>query len=180
MRTNVMVRDLDMGVPLAGDARRLEVVVDGLPLFGGRQLAIDATLVSVLHADGNERPRSANEDAVALVAARRRTERTYLELVRPGGRARLVVVAGEIGGRWSAETSAFVSQLAKARSREETPLMQRRVEQAWRFRWGSMLACASARAVASSLLEFRRPHGADGEVPLSHEVDAVFRYAGLA
>ena len=61
----------------------------------------------------------------------------------------------EIGGRWSTETRAFASQLAKARSREEIPL------------WGSMLACASARAFASSLLELRRPHGADGEVPLS-------------
>ena len=58
--------------------------------------------------------------------------------------------------------------------------MQRRVEQAWRLRWGSMLACASARAVASSLLELRRPHGADGEGPPAHEVDAEFRYAGLA
>ena len=134
--------------------------------------------MSALHADGSARPRSADEDGVALVAARRRKERTYPELVRPGGRARLVVVAGEIGGRWSAEASAFVSQLAKARAREETPLMQRRVEQAWRLRWGSMLACASARVVASSLLEFSRSLGADGEVPLSHEVDAEFRYAG--
>ena len=42
---------------------------------------------------------------------------------------------------------------------------------------GSMLACASA---TSSLLELRRPHGADGEGPPSHEVDVEFRYAGLA
>ena len=67
-----------------------------------------------------------------------------------------------------------MSQLAKARSREEIPLMQRRVEQAWRLWWGSMLACASARAVASS------PQGADGEGLPSHEVDAEFWYAGLA
>ena len=33
--TNVMVRDLDLPVPDASDGRRLEVVVDGLPLFGG-------------------------------------------------------------------------------------------------------------------------------------------------
>ena len=45
VRTTVMVRDLDMGILLVGDARRLEVVVDGLPLFSGRQLAVDATLV---------------------------------------------------------------------------------------------------------------------------------------
>ena len=35
-----------------GDARRLEVVVDGLSLCGGRQLAVDTTLVEVLHANG--------------------------------------------------------------------------------------------------------------------------------
>ena len=43
--TNVMVGDLDLSVPNAADARRLEVVVDGLPLFGGAQLAVDTTLV---------------------------------------------------------------------------------------------------------------------------------------
>ena len=171
VRTNVTVRDLDVGIDLVGDVRRLEVVVDGLPLFGGRQLAVDATLVGALHADGSVRP---------SVAARRRKERTYPESVRPGSRTRLVVLAGEIGGRWSAETRAFVSHLAKARFREEIPFMQRRVEQAWRLQWGSMLACASARAVASSPLELRRPRGADGEGPSSREVDAEFRYTGLA
>ena len=92
VRTNIMVRDLDMGIPLVGDAHRLEVVVDGLPLFSGRQLAVDATLVGALHADGGARPRAANEDGAALVAARRRKERTYLELVRRGSRARLMVL----------------------------------------------------------------------------------------
>ena len=39
--TNVFLRDLDLDVHNAGDARRLEVVADGLPLFGGAQLAVD-------------------------------------------------------------------------------------------------------------------------------------------
>ena len=43
--TNRFVRDLDIGVPV-NDGRRLEVVVDGLPLYGGAQLAVDTTLVS--------------------------------------------------------------------------------------------------------------------------------------
>ena len=43
--TNLFVSDLDL--PIAPhDARQLEVVADGLPLFGGVQLAIDTTLVS--------------------------------------------------------------------------------------------------------------------------------------
>ena len=39
--TNLLVRDMDLGVPNAHDSRRLEVVVDGLPLFGGAQFAVD-------------------------------------------------------------------------------------------------------------------------------------------
>ena len=46
--TNVFVRDLDLHLPNAADGRRLEVAVDGLPLFGGAQLTLDTTLVSAL------------------------------------------------------------------------------------------------------------------------------------
>ena len=56
---------------------------------------------------------------VALSAARRRKERAYPELVGPHRRARFVVLAGEVGGRWSEETWSFISQLAKAKSRAE-------------------------------------------------------------
>ena len=177
--TNVMVRDLDLRAPDVLDGRRLEVVAEGLPLFGGAQLALDTTLVSALHCDGSARPHAANVDGVALVAARRRKELTCPELVGPRSRARLVVLAGEVGGRWSAETMSFLGLLAKARARSETPLLRRRVEQAWRIRWGSMLACAAARAFAASLLDQRAPVGSDGNTPASHEVVADYRYAGL-
>ena len=40
----------------------------------------------------------------ALQAARRRKERRYPELARRFGRAKLVVLAVEVGGRWSKET----------------------------------------------------------------------------
>ena len=73
----------------------------------------------LMGARGRERPIK----TAALVAARRRKERTHPELVRPGSRARLVVLAGEIGGRWFVETRTFLSQLAEARSREEILLM---------------------------------------------------------
>ena len=47
-----------------------------------------------------------------LWEARRRKERTYLELMGHNRRARLVVLGIEVGGRWSQETQQFVSQLA--------------------------------------------------------------------
>ena len=75
----------------------------------------------------------------------------YLELVAPRARARLVVWAGKVNGRWSEETRAFLSLLAKGKARSETLVMRRRVEQAWRMRW----ACTAARAFAASLLNLR-------------------------
>ena len=123
--TNVLVRDLDLPVPV-NDTRRLEVVVDGLPLFGGAQLAVDSTLVSALHCDGSARRGAGDRDGVALLAARRRKERTYSELVRPGHRARLVVIAGEVARRWSEEAVSFLRHLAKARSRCEPAILQGR------------------------------------------------------
>ena len=95
-------------------------------------------------------------------------------------RARLVVLAVEVGGRFSKETNGFLTGLAKARARSETPLMQRRVEQAWRMRWSWLLRCAAAKAVAASLLEMQGCVGTAGASPAEHEVEGDFRYAGLA
>ena len=156
----------------------LEILVDGLPLFGGAQLAVDTTLVSPLHCDGSLHPRDANEDGAVLAAARRLKERTYPELVGPRRRARLVVLAGEIGGRWSEETRRFLSLLAKAKAR--SPILKRRAEQAWRMRWGAILSCAAARAFAASLLELKHGGGVDGDVLSTHDVVNDFHHTGLS
>ena len=151
-----------------------QVVADGLPLFGGAQLAIDTTLVCALRRDGNPTSHAAEEDGAALRRARQRKERTYPELVGRRARAMFVVLAVEMGGRWSEEARNFLSQLARARARGEIPLLRKRAEQAWRLRWGSMLSCTAARAVAASLLEL------PGATPPPHEVERDFRFAGLA
>ena len=114
---NVMVRDLDLSHAPGVDGRRLEVVAEGLSLFGGAQLAIDATLVSALRGDGTARV-GAHTPGAALKAARRRKERTYPELAGEGGRARLLVLAGEVGGRWSSETASFLSFWLRTRLRK--------------------------------------------------------------
>ena len=176
---NMMVRDMDFSVPHAHNTRRLEIVADGLPLFGGTQLAIDTTLVSTLHCDGSARRGAAHRDGVALLTARRKKERTYPELIGPHARARLVVLAGEVGSRWSDETRSFLCQLARAKARSEPSILRGRAEQAWRLRWASPLACSAARAFAASLLNLRVGGGADGNVPRTHEVVHEFRHEGL-
>ena len=84
VRTNMMVRDMDVQAPLAGDCRRLEVVVDGLPVRGGAQVAVDTTLVCALQRDGAPRRGAAGRNGVALQIARRRKEITYPEFFEPG------------------------------------------------------------------------------------------------
>ena len=61
MTTNVLVRDLDLEIADRADERRLEVAVDGLPLFGGA--------LSTLRGDGSARRGASVEDGVALTAA---------------------------------------------------------------------------------------------------------------
>ena len=53
-------------------------------------------------------------------------------------------------------------------------------EQAWRMRWGCMLSCAAAKAVAMSLLGLRGTHGSDGDTPSTWEIEGEHRHAGLA
>ena len=51
---NVLVRDLNLD-PVRQDDRRIEVIANGLPLWGGAQVAVDTTLVSPLTAAGAPR-----------------------------------------------------------------------------------------------------------------------------
>ena len=55
MSTNIRARDLDLAARNVLDGRRLEIVAEGFPLFGGTQIAVDATLVSPLHCNGSAR-----------------------------------------------------------------------------------------------------------------------------
>ena len=56
--------------------------------------------------NGSARLQAADIDGVALAAARRRKELT--ELVGPHSRAKMVVLALEVAGGWSAEASTFI------------------------------------------------------------------------
>ena len=109
-----MIRDMDLPAPEARGGRRIEIVADGLPLFGGAQLAVDATLVSPLHCDGSS---MAGAD-LAQFWLRHVEERKgpTLSLWVP---YRLVVLAGEVGGWWSHEVSTFMRLLARAKARTQ-------------------------------------------------------------
>ena len=157
--TNVRIQDMDLAAPNRLDNRRIEVVVDGLPLFHGAQLAVDTTMVSPLRRDGIPHPRCADISGAAFTAARRRKEATYPEIHGRNGRTRLIVLGAEVGGRWSDEAAAFVRHLANAKARGEPSVLRGRAQQAWTHRWSSFFACSAAKALALSLFERRGEPG---------------------
>ena len=175
--TNVFVMDLDTVFNVT-DRRKLEVVANGLPLFRGAQIAIETTLVSALRSEGSARCHAAFRDGVALAEALKRKVRTYPELGGGSGRARLVVLAAEVGGRWSCETLQFLKLIANAKSRSAPSPMRGKARAAWFRRWSAILSCA-ARAHALSLLERRPVSGLDGDAPHLHEVLGDFKYEKL-
>ena len=63
-----------------------------------------------------------------------------------------MVLACEVGGRWSTETQAFLRQLAKAKARTEPVPHQTRARAAWLRRWMTVIGvqqCESVLAVSA-------------------------------
>ena len=85
----------------------------------------------------------------------------------------MVVIAGEVGGRWWEETKDFLWALACEKSRSEARVLRGSVRAAWYRRWCCLLACSAAKAVAMSLLEHRVVPGAGDNPPSAHEVVAA-------
>jgi hypothetical protein len=142
------------------DARAIEVLISGVPLWHGAQIAIDATLVSPIHRNGEPRPRAASEPGVTLnQAARRKRTQTYPEF-QSSTRCRLAVFGLEVGGRWSPEAVHLVRHLARARARTEPTWARSTAAAAWALRWAALASIAAMRALAASLLDFPA-HGED-------------------
>ena len=85
-------------------------------------------------------------------------ETTYPELVR-SGRCRLVVLAMEMGGRWSEETVSVIHQLAIARAREVLSYMSHQVALAWERRWAPISFAAPLVEPSLTLLVVVPPVG---------------------
>ena len=99
------------------DGRHIEIVATGLPLHRGVPLAVDATLVSPLHADGSPQPGAASEAGASLRRAEHSKQTTYPELV-DSARLRLVTAAMEAGGRSNEAAQQLLSAAAVVRARD--------------------------------------------------------------
>ena len=151
VRTNQLVRSLNVPNVSLNDGRRIEVIADALPFYGGMQVALDATLVSPLSRDAEPKYGSEDVDGAALAHARRqKEERTYRDIAS-SGRCGFITSGLEVGGRWAPAFQTFVSRLAKAKARSAPKLLQTGARHWWKQRWQSMLAAAAQTAFAESL-----------------------------
>ena len=165
---NVRVADLDLLPQGRIDDRKMEVSSRWTSSIPRRATSsgCNPLLVSPVRGDGSARRQCGHHDGTALQEARRKKEHTYPELARPrGGRARLVVLGCEIGGRWSDEARDFVSQLPKAKSAGNPSNCELSVRHAWFRRWSTLLACSAAGSFGLSLPEHCGGFGVDGESP---------------
>ena len=154
VRTNVLVSDLNVRGVDVNDGRRLEIVAEGLPLYHGIQLAIDATLVSPLGRNNHPRCNSNNQDGAVLHEARLKKQRTYRDIVQ-SRRCHLLTAGLEIGGRWSEEFSGFIRHLAKNKAKDSPPFLFRSSQQILQRRWQGLIAVAAQKSLMKSILQDR-------------------------
>ena len=144
----------NMGLPgvTPADNREVEIVATNLPMRHGIPLACDATVVSPLHATGEAKPRAAGIDGVAIADAEDRKHTKYPEIIH-SQRCQLIVLACEVGGRWSHNCCWLIRELAIWRSRTVSPRLRRSTARAWETRWWSMLSVAVQDSLAATLVD---------------------------
>ena len=185
VRLNTMVRDLDLLPGALLDNLRLEVVADGLPLFNGAQLAIDTTMVSGVRGDGTARRGAQHTSGTAIMSARRRKELTHPELSGDEGRARLMVLATEVGGQMVPGGTSVLGRAGKGQVPRGTTSIARQcegglvaqVELSLRLHCGSVF-CAVPRRRLGTRRE--RPHSIGERCVVGHAPHlSVFCFVGL-
>ena len=149
---NVLLRDMGIAGISAEDGRKLEVVATGSPLAQGIPLAVDATMVSALHGNGEPWAQAAFVAGISLQRAEDDKAVTYPELV-DSGTAQLTTLACEVGGRWSAACQNVVAELAAARARAAPRHFQLSARLAYEARWWAMLSCTQQDALAATLVD---------------------------
>ena len=118
VRERVFLRDTAVPNIDPSDGRHIEVVATGLPIARGIPIAVDATIISPLLADGSPWPKAATHlgASFARVVASKHT--TYPELVESSV-LKLVVAASETGGRLNSAGVQLLKVAAAHRAEKE-------------------------------------------------------------
>ena len=164
---NVRLRDLNVDAARQ-DERRIEVIANGLALWGGAQLAVDTTLVSPVTSAGAPR-RSALPALHPLSRAKPRSAPT-----QSSDSLRDASLSSSLSSSVAAGALKLppLSDFSRASARAPPRLPPAVPVSAFAARWSALLSFAAARAFAASLLSL--PLGGttnvDGEPPLLSDI----------
>ena len=120
---NMRLADMNITVPVS-DERRIEVVANGLPLWHGSQLAIDATMVSPVTRAGEAQAGAAERPGRALHNAVLRKRRAYPELAR-AHRCRAEKNVGKKEKLLEGEAIALLAQATSLRAPDDVVAFSR-------------------------------------------------------
>ena len=151
VRENFFLRDAGLPTVDPADGRRVEVVVTGLPLDHGVPLAVDATVVSCLHADGTPFPGAVLGRGSTFARAERCKRTTYPELC-DSAVLKLKTIACTTGGAWNRTALELVAADADARARGEVTALRGSARRAWQQRWTCMLSVSVQDSLAATLV----------------------------
>ena len=162
VREDVLLRDT--GVPVdPADRRAIEIVATGLPIAQGIPVAVDATMVSPLHADGTAHKDAASKIGVALKRAGK--EARYLPRARRESTTATLTAAVEVGGRLSKDARHLLAELARSRSQSEPQTLRASVARSLRRRWLTMISVVCQDALAPPCLTTALPSSTRQLVP---------------
>ena len=133
------------------DDRATELVATNITLYHGLPLACDATLASPLRADGSARPGADVHPGTAIAESEHEKRVRYPELCH-SHQVRLVVLASEVGGRWSEASVEFVRQLAHGKAATAPAPLRYSTACALQARWWAILAVATQNTLAATLV----------------------------
>ena len=150
VRDQVRVAALNLTATRMEDARTLDFVASGLPVYGGLPLCGDPTLRAPISQEGIPQQGAATDGLAPIHRAELDKRRVYHDL-EASDRCVLLPLACTTGGKWSDTCLDLVRRLAWHRVECEPILLRQSYRQALLKRWWGLLSVALHEAVASSL-----------------------------
>ena len=115
-------------------------------------VAVDATVISPLHADGKPWAGAADRSGASFARAKRSKQQAYPELVGSSV-LHLLVAAIEAGGRMNSEGHEFLRSAAASRAQLDPASLRRQAARSWETRWITLLSVAAQNAIAATMVQ---------------------------
>merc|ERR1712079_307129 len=126
------------------DERKIEMVVTNIPFARSLPVAMDATLISPLHADGIIWPKADRTPRVSFDRARKSKLRAYPELENCNV-LHLVIATTELGGRMNKEAIELIESATLYKVRNDPIVLRKQAARAWQARRLTLLSVAAQR-----------------------------------